>query len=246
MKDTEKGIGKFLSKIRNTPLHPQWLILRERSSLAVFVKHNTYGVTLDIGCGDMWVKPHLESAISRYTRYIGLDFLETASNWYYTKPDVFADGHKLPVATASANCVLLLNVLEHMPDPVACLRETVRVLHSGGTCIIEIPFLYPIHDAPRDFQRWSEYGLRNACKTAGLDILELTPLGTPLESAALLANIALSKLFLRLAKKWNPLVLFSVLLPAVIPLLNVIAAGIGLFERDRFMPYGYRILAKKV
>lgn len=243
MKDAQGWLRKLSWKIRNTPLHPQWLILRERLPLAAFAKRHAFGVTLDIGCGDMWVKPHLESAISRY---IGLDFLETASNWYYTKPDVFADGHKLPVAAASADSVLLLNVLEHMPDPVACLRETVRVLRSGGTCIIEVPFLYPIHDAPRDFQRWSEYGIRNACTTAGLDISELTSLGTPLESAALLANIALSKLFLRLAKQWNPFVVIGVFLPAVMVSLNLTAAGIGFFERDRFMPYGYRVLAKKL
>lgn len=233
---------KIAWKIRNTPLHPQWLILRERSPLAAFAKLHAYGVTLDIGCGDMWIKPYLKSTVSHY---LGLDFLETASNWYYTKPDIFADGHKLPIAAASADSVLLLNVLEHMPEPTACLREATRVLRSGGTCIIEVPFLYPLHDAPRDFQRWSEYGIRNACKTAGLDILELTPLGTPLESAALLANIALSKLFLRLAKKWNPLVVIGGLLPAVILLLNLTAASIGFFERDRFMPYGYRVLANK-
>lgn len=234
---------KIAWKIRNTPLHPQWLILRERSPLAAFARRHAFGVALDIGCGDMWVKPYLESTV---LRYIGLDFLETASNWYYTKPDVFADGHKLPIAAASADSVLLLNVLEHMLEPAACLREAARVLRNGGVCIIEIPFLYPLHDAPRDFHRWSEYGIRNACKTAGLDILELTPLGTPLESAVLLANIALSKLVLRLAKKWNPLVVIGVLLPMMMLLFNLTAAGIGFFERDRFMPYGYRVLAKKI
>lgn len=241
--DVQGVMRKIAWKIRNTPLHPQWLILRERSPLAAFVRRHVYGVTLDIGCGDMWVKPHLES---KTLHYIGLDFLETASNWYYTKPDIFADGYKLPVAAASMDSVLLLNALEHMPEPVACLREAARVLRNAGVCIIEIPFLYPLHDTPRDFQRWSEYGIRNACKAAGLDIIELTPLGTPLESAALLANIALSKLFLRLAKKWNPVVVIGILLPVLIPLLNLTAASVGFFERDHFMPYGYRVLAKKL
>jgi SAM-dependent methyltransferase len=243
MMNVQGMLRKIAWKIRNTPLHPQWLILRERSPLVAFSRRHAYGVTLDIGCGDMWVKPHLKSIVSRY---IGLDFPETASHWYHTKPDVFADGHKLPVAAATVDTVLLLNVLEHMPEPVACLREASRVLCKGGTCIIEVPFLYPLHDVPRDFQRWSEYGLRTACKTAGLDISELTSLGTPLESAALLANIALSKLFLRLAKKSNPLVILGVLLPAVILLLNLAGAGLGFFECDRFMPYGYRALAKKI
>jgi SAM-dependent methyltransferase len=239
-------IKKLAWSIRRLPLHPQWLILRERGPLARFVSRHASGVTLDVGCGDGWIKPQLPTGVSHY---IGLDFLDTARHWYQSRPDVYADGVQLPVADASVDCVLLLNVLEHIAAPSACLGEAARALRSGGACVIEMPFLYPLHDAPRDFQRWTEFGIREACAEAGLTVIELEPVGAPLESAALLANVALSKLFLRLARKRNLLVILAVILAPVmallVPLLNLLAAAIGCFERDAFMPYAYRVLARK-
>jgi len=47
------------------------------------------------------------------------------------------DDAKLP--DASADVVVMLHVIEHLPDPVATLREIHRVLKPGGHMVIETP-----------------------------------------------------------------------------------------------------------
>ena len=46
---------------------------------------------------------------------------------------------RLPLATASAAVVCLLDVVEHLPDPVGALREARRVLTPDGVLVVTVP-----------------------------------------------------------------------------------------------------------
>jgi demethylmenaquinone methyltransferase/2-methoxy-6-polyprenyl-1,4-benzoquinol methylase len=50
---------------------------------------------------------------------------------------VRADGAHLPVRDGTADLVLLVEVLHHVPDADALLRESVRALRPGGRILIE-------------------------------------------------------------------------------------------------------------
>jgi SAM-dependent methyltransferase len=77
-------------------------------------------------------------------------------------PDVVADVQDLGCfPDASFDAVLLLEVLEHVPAPDAALSEVHRVLAPGGRVLLSTPFLLEIHEAPHDFYRFTEYGLRH-------------------------------------------------------------------------------------
>jgi ubiquinone/menaquinone biosynthesis C-methylase UbiE len=46
------------------------------------------------------------------------------------------DGHALGVRSASCDAVVLHLILAVLPDPLACLRETARVLAPGGRAVV--------------------------------------------------------------------------------------------------------------
>jgi SAM-dependent methyltransferase len=228
---------KVARALRYTPLHPQWLAFRnEREDLEKDVRE-LQGVILDIGCADKKPNQYMSTSCS----YVGLDYYRTAVDWYHTKPDVFGDAQQLPIAHESVDHVLLLDVLEHLARPEECIQEIKRVLKPNGTLILKVPFMYPIHDAPLDFRRWTIHGLRELAKTQGFAVEREAQIGDPLSSAALLANIAVSKTILAWVGKRSVLSLLVVVAPFQFLTLNALAWLFSHFvAQDAMMAFSYR------
>ncbi|MCZ2127907.1 MAG: class I SAM-dependent methyltransferase [Anaerolineales bacterium] len=91
-------------------------------------------------------------AQARSWRYLNLDLS--------TRPNIFADVTRAPLSSASADCILCTEVLEHLPNPQACVDEIHRLLRADGLVFASTPFFYPVHADPHDFQRFTEDGLR--------------------------------------------------------------------------------------
>jgi SAM-dependent methyltransferase len=78
------------------------------------------------------------------------------------RPDVVADVADLKdFADASFDAVFLLEVLEHVAAPERALEELRRVLVPGGALVLSTPFVFEIHEAPHDYYRFTEHGLRH-------------------------------------------------------------------------------------
>lgn len=90
-----------------------------------------------------------------------------AREWWYlnldlsTHPDIYADVTQTPLQTASVDCILCTEVLEHLPNPQACVDEMQRLLRQDGLAFVSVPYFYPVHADPYDFQRFTEDGLRH-------------------------------------------------------------------------------------
>jgi SAM-dependent methyltransferase len=84
---------------------------------------------------------------------------------------IIGDAQALGLAGASFDRVLCTEVLEHLPEPQRAIDEMRRVLKPGGTLLLTTRFLFPIHDAPHDYFRFTKYGLRHLLR--GFEILEL-------------------------------------------------------------------------
>lgn len=129
------------------------------------------GRLVDIGCG---TKPYLRMMASIVSEHVGVDRRDSPHG--ATEIDLAGTAYEVPAEADSFDSALCTSVLEHLEEPAAALRECWRVLKRGGVAIYSVPFLWHIHEAPRDFFRFTEYGLRYLFVKAGFEILELKAL----------------------------------------------------------------------
>lgn len=74
--------------------------------------------------------------------------------------------------------LLASDVLEHIYKPHILLAEMFRVLRSGGVALINMPFLYWVHEAPYDFYRYTRFAVECMAKDVGFQIEELHSIGS--------------------------------------------------------------------
>lgn len=151
------GQTSFFHKIlRGTFLHPQWLVHRfNMVSRKKFLGNISDSLILDVGSGDSNNTSLLKTSNTIYR----LDYPET-NKLYHNRPDIFGDACNLPIARESTDIVFLFEVIEHVSNYQDGINEVSRVLKSGGKFYLSVPFLYPTHDAPYDFQRLTIHGIR--------------------------------------------------------------------------------------
>lgn len=93
-------------------------------------------------------------------------------------PDLVGDLHgPLPVEAESFDAVLCTEVLEHVRDPAAVLRELHRILAPGGVLGITVPFVALLHEEPHDHQRLTNHGLVGLLCRAGFTNVCVLPAG---------------------------------------------------------------------
>jgi len=76
------------------------------------------------------------------------------------RTNLIAESHKIPLADASVDAVLLDGVLEHVLDPLASVDEIHRVLKDDGLIYADTPFMLQVHGGGIDFFRFSHLGQR--------------------------------------------------------------------------------------
>lgn len=129
------------------------------------------GKMLDIGCG---VKPYAAMMRPFVTEHIGVDHegsLHSKGN-----VDLLGTAYNIPAPDASFDSAICTSVLEHLEEPEQALRECYRVLKSGGVAIYSVPFIWHLHEEPRDFFRFSKYGIDYLFTKAGFEVVEISAL----------------------------------------------------------------------
>jgi SAM-dependent methyltransferase len=91
--------------------------------------------------------------------------------------DVRADVVALPFRAGAFDAVKATEILEHVPDPAAALRECARVLHAGGHLVMTAPFLERLHGDPGDYARFTETMWARLLDEAGLRPVRIAPQG---------------------------------------------------------------------
>lgn len=135
------------------------------------------GDLLDLGCGRI---PFFNLYVDLVDSAIGVDWSESPHELKHA--DVIANlGTGVPFSDCCFDTVLASDVLEHLPDTALALRECHRVLRPGAHLILNVPFMYWVHEAPRDYWRFTADGLRQLASQHGFTVIDLQPIGGALD-----------------------------------------------------------------
>jgi SAM-dependent methyltransferase len=151
-------------------------------------RNYAHGRLVDIGCGE---KPFAPIFAPYVSEHIGVDHPDTPHG--VTAVDIMATASDVPLPSVHADTILMSAVLEHLERPGDALSECYRLLKPGGHLILTAPFIWPIHEAPRDFFRYSPYGLQYLLEAAGFEVVEVQPYAGAWTTLALEISYALRK-----------------------------------------------------
>ena len=112
-----------------------------------------------------------------HVRYVALDDRRGESRWDYGHLDAVGDLVRMPFRAGAFDAVLCTETLEHLADPAAFLRETARVLRSGGRLWMTAPLQFKEHQEPHDYFRYTRHGVRLLLERAGLAAQSVEPEG---------------------------------------------------------------------
>jgi SAM-dependent methyltransferase len=185
------------------------------------------GRVLDVGCGS---RPYEHLVAAR--EYVGLE-LDTAENRGRGKADLFYDGRTLPFADAAFDAVICNQVLEHVFEPDAFVGELARVLRRGGRLLLTVPFVWDEHEQPRDYARYSSFGLAALLSRHGLRVLRQEKTAADVTALFQLVNAYLYKVTVTRSAYAN--LVLAVLLMAPFNLLGALLARVLPRNADLFL-----------
>lgn len=81
------------------------------------------------------------------------------------------------IKNESVDVINVIEVFEHVRQIEKGLQECKRVLQNGAKLIISVPFLYPIHADPGDYQRWTIQKWRYELEKLGFTIKDFEIMG---------------------------------------------------------------------
>lgn len=95
-----------------------------------------------------------------------LKFHAQQRGFYLTEIDI--DSERMPDVVGDIcqwesntlfNHVYMIEVLEHTKNPFTALENVYTLLDNNGKLVLSTPFMFPLHDEPHDYFRFTKYGL---------------------------------------------------------------------------------------
>lgn len=137
------------------------------------------GDLLDLGCG---IKPY--ESLFTVNKYVGVEYYGEGETYDKQYADFFYDGKTLPFGDNSFDSVFCSEVFEHVFNLDEILTELYRVLKSKGKMLITCPFVFPEHEVPNDFARYTVFALKDMLEQKGFTVTRIIKSGSFAEVAA--------------------------------------------------------------
>lgn len=149
------------------------------------LERDAAATVLEIGSSSGYFLSQLRSTFP-WARIVGSDYIRDvtveAAAQAPTVPVVQMDIVNPPFADDTFDAAVALNVLEHIEDDGAALRNLRRILKPGGILLLEVPagpHLYDFYDEHlKHFRRYRMRELRDAVRAAGMEIVRSSHLGS--------------------------------------------------------------------
>lgn len=145
---------------------------------------------LDAGAGQQKYKglcSHLNYVAQDFARYDGKGDgtgMQDGS-WDQTDLDIVSDITSIPEPDGSFDAIMCTEVFEHLPNPIAAIKEFARLLKPGGQLILTAPFCSFTHQAPYHFYSgFNRYFYQTHLTAYGFDIVDIQANGTFFEYIA--------------------------------------------------------------
>ena len=143
---------------------------------------------LDAGAGECRYRSyfsHTDYSAQDFAGYEGTSEGVQKEEWNYGKIDYVCDITSIPVPDDSFDVVLCTEVLEHVQDPIATLKELTRVLRPGGSLLLSAPLGCGLHQQPHHYYGgFTPYFYKEHLTRFGATVTEMTPLGGLLRHVA--------------------------------------------------------------
>ena len=108
--------------------------------------------------------------------------------------------HDIPRPENTYDAVINTQVLEHVPDPLAALKEMNRVLKPGGRLLLTVPLTAPLHGEPWNFFQFTHHGVAQLAHRSGFTIADCEKVG----GAFWVLGKRLPDAFRKLLKQYDP------------------------------------------
>jgi len=108
---------------------------------------------LEIGSGDITLNQSAKHIIYNANSYIQTDINNSYGHQYLDITSEIKIEEKFDL-------VLCTNVLEHIFDTKDAIQNLNFLLKENGHLLVSTPFIYPLHDEPTDYWRFTEHALK--------------------------------------------------------------------------------------
>ncbi|UAY53120.1 class I SAM-dependent methyltransferase [Ferruginibacter albus] len=149
------------------------------------------GDVLDFGCG---TKPY-QSLFTKADSYVGVDFENEGHSHKNEQIEYYYDGKTLPFNKDTFDSIFSSEVFEHVFNLDEMMLELNRVLKPGGKILITCPFVWPEHEIPNDYARYTQFALKSKFEKNGFDIVVIDKSGNFFTAIWQMQQVYLSDVF---------------------------------------------------
>jgi SAM-dependent methyltransferase len=143
-------ILNFLREIVHIILPTQKPLFKYLKSISLNYKNLDI---LEIGSGNTEKKQSVITIFKEANTFLQTDIKKEYNHMFLdvTKPLEIKNKFDLVICT---------NVLEHIFETNLAIANLKKLVKKGGHLFVSVPFIYPLHDEPADYWRFTEHSLK--------------------------------------------------------------------------------------